>query len=102
MRIGIVNDMALAREALRRVVLSTGGHQVAWLAVDGVEAIAQARRDTPDLILMDLIMPGIDGTEATRRIMAETPCPVLVVTATVSGNFGARLRGDGPRRARCR
>ena len=37
---------------------------------------------------MDLIMPVIDGAEATRRIMAETPCPILVVTATVSGNFG--------------
>ena len=87
MRIGIVNDMALAREALRRVVTSAG-HAVAWLALDGAEAIAQARRDTPDLILMDLIMPGTDGVEATRRIMAETPCPILVVTSTVTGNFG--------------
>jgi two-component system, chemotaxis family, response regulator WspF len=88
MRIGIVNDMALAREALRRVVASAPAHQVAWLACDGAEAIAAARRETPDLILMDLIMPGIDGVEATRRIMAETPCPILVVTATVSGHFG--------------
>ncbi len=88
MRIGIVNDMALAREALRRVVESSPNHQVAWLANDGAEAIAQTNRQTPDLILMDLIMPGIDGAEATRRIMAESPCPILVVTATVSGNFG--------------
>lgn len=88
MRIGIVNDMALAREALRRVVLSSPAHQVAWLANDGAEAIAATRRDTPDLILMDLIMPVVDGAEAIRRIMAETPCPILVVTATVSGHFG--------------
>ncbi len=88
MRIGIVNDMLLAREALRRVVVSVPGYIVAWLATDGAEAILKADRDAPDLILMDLIMPGVDGVEATRRIMAESPCPILVVTATVSGNFG--------------
>jgi two-component system response regulator WspF len=88
MRIGIVNDMALAREALRRVVVSSSGDEVAWLAADGEEAIASTRRDTPDLILMDLFMPGTDGAEATRRIMAEHPCPILVVTATVSGHLG--------------
>jgi two-component system response regulator WspF len=87
MRIGIVNDLMIAREALRRIVLSIPGHQVAWMAMDGAEAVARARRDRPDLILMDLIMPGIDGVDATRRIMAETPCAILVVTATVSGHM---------------
>ncbi len=88
MRIGIVNDMLLAREALRRAVVSTKAHDVAWLARDGVEAVAMARADRPDLILMDLIMPGVDGVEATRRIMAQAPCPILVVTASVSGHVG--------------
>jgi two-component system response regulator WspF len=88
MRIGIVNDMPLAREALRRVVLSAPDLRVAWLAADGSEAVASARRDPADLILMDLIMPGVDGVEATRRIMAESPCPILVVTASVTDNFG--------------
>lgn len=88
MRIGIVNDMALAREALRRVVLTVPEHQIAWLAEAGVEAIERTRTDTPDLILMDLIMPGIDGAETTRRIMTETPCPILVVTASVDTNMG--------------
>jgi two-component system response regulator WspF len=88
MRIGIVNDMPLAREALRRVVVSFPGHEVAWLAADGAEAVAATKRDRPDLILMDLIMPGVDGAEATRRIMADTPCPILVVTSTVTGHLG--------------
>jgi two-component system response regulator WspF len=87
MRIGIVNDMLLAREALKRVVLAIPGHQVAWTAGDGVEAIVMALRDRPDLILMDLFMPRLDGAEATRRIMAECPCPIVVVTATVSGHL---------------
>jgi len=88
MRVGIVNDMSLAREALRRLVLSAPGREVAWLAADGAEAVASARRDPVDLILMDLLMPGVDGVEATRRIMAESPCPILIVTATVVGNVG--------------
>jgi two-component system response regulator WspF len=87
MRIGIVNDVRAACEALRRVVDSLPDHQVAWTAADGVEAIAMAKRDRPDLILMDLIMPHMDGVQATRQIMATAPCAILVVTATVSGNI---------------
>jgi len=88
MRIGIVNDVLLAREALRRAVASTPAHEVAWLARDGAEAVDLARSDRPDLILMDLIMPGVDGVEATRRIMAHSPCPILVVTSSVGGHLG--------------
>lgn len=88
MRIGIVNDLPMAREALRRVVASSPEHKVAWLAADGAEAFAATVRDPADLILMDLVMPGVDGVEATRRIMAEHPCPILVVTASVTGNMG--------------
>ena len=87
MRIAIVNDMRAACEALRRVVSSLPEHTVAWTALDGVEAIAMARRDRPDLILMDLVMPHVDGVQATRQIMAASPCAILVVTATVSGNI---------------
>ena len=95
MRIGIANDTVLAREALRRVVLSSPEHEVVWTAGDGAEAIAMARADPPDLILMDLIMPGVDGVEATRRIMGESPCAILVVTATVSGHLGKVYQAMG-------
>ena len=87
MRIGIVNDLKAACEALRRVVDSLPDHEVVWTASDGVEAIAMAKRDRPDLILMDLLMPHMDGAQATRQIMATAPCAILVVTATVSGNI---------------
>jgi len=87
MRIGIVNDVRAACEALRRVVDSLPDHEIAWMAADGVEAVAMAKRDRPELILMDLIMPHLDGVQATRQIMASAPCAILVVTATVSGNI---------------
>jgi len=87
MRVAIVNDQRLATEALRRVVLSDPSHTVAWTAVDGEEAVKMCRQDTPDAILMDLVMPVMNGAEATRHIMQQSPCPVLVVTATVAGNY---------------
>jgi two-component system, chemotaxis family, response regulator WspF len=86
MRIAIVNDLQLAIELLRRVVATIPGATVAWIAKDGAEAVAKCAADVPDVILMDMIMPVMDGVEATRRIMRATPCPILVVTATVTGN----------------
>lgn len=87
MRIGIVNDLALAREVLRRVVTSVPGYTVAWTANDGDEAVRRTAADRPDAILMDLVMPRLDGVEATRRIMQQSPCPILIVTASVATNF---------------
>lgn len=87
MKVGIVNDQQLATEALRRIVTSVPEHQVLWTAVDGRDAVHKCAAATPDAILMDLVMPVMDGAEATRLIMQTAPCPILVVTATVSGNY---------------
>ena len=80
MKIAIVNDMPLAVEALRRALAFEPAHQVVWVARNGAEAVQLCAENTPDLILMDLIMPVMDGVEATRRIMAETPCAIVIVT----------------------
>ena len=80
MKIAIVNDMPMAVEALRRALAFEPAHQVIWVAGNGKEAVQQCAAQTPDLILMDLIMPVMDGVEATRRIMAETPCAIVIVT----------------------
>jgi two-component system, chemotaxis family, response regulator WspF len=86
MRIAIVNDVPMAVEALRRVVTSVPEYRIAWIAADGGEAVRQCAADVPDLILMDLIMPRMDGVEASRIIMRDSPCAILVVTANVGGN----------------
>ena len=95
MRIAIVNDLSLAVEILRRIVLDSAVHKVAWVAQTGEEAVRKCDADTPDLILMDLFMPDMDGVEATRRIMYASPCPILVVTATMEDNAGKVFEAMG-------
>src|SRR5262249_1624873 len=95
MRVAIVNDLALAREVLRRLVIGVPGFSVAWTAADGAQAVRRAAPDPPDVVLMDLVMPVMDGVEATRRIMAESPCPILLVTSSVSGNFNLVYQAMG-------
>ncbi|MES2356632.1 MAG: chemotaxis response regulator protein-glutamate methylesterase [Pseudomonadota bacterium] len=86
MKIGIVNDLPLAVEALRRALSLQPWHQIIWVAHNGAEAVSRCATETPDLILMDLVMPGVDGVEATRHIMTTTPCAILIVTVNVGTN----------------
>lgn len=87
MRVAIVNDLRIATEALRRLLAGQPDCELAWTAPDGAVAVEKCRTDVPDLILMDLVMPVMDGVEATRCIMKATPCPILVVTATIDGHL---------------
>jgi two-component system response regulator WspF len=87
LRVAIVNDMTLACEVLRRLLSASPAYTIAWIARDGAEAVRCAAADPPDVILMDLIMPVMDGVEATRRIMQQSPCPILIVTSSVATNF---------------
>jgi two-component system response regulator WspF len=76
----------MVAESLRRIVSMRPGTRVVWIAKDGAEAVTMCARETPDVILMDMIMPNVDGVEATRRIMANTPCAILVTTSSVGSN----------------
>ncbi len=95
MKIGIANDVAMAAEALRRVIAGASEHQVLWIARSGLEAVRLCAENRPDLVLMDLNMPDLDGVEATRQIMERSPCAILVVTGQPQDNVSQVFRALG-------
>ncbi|MCX4721732.1 response regulator transcription factor [Streptomyces virginiae] len=80
-RVVIVDDQALVRTGFR-MILTADGIDVVADAADGEQAVAAVRRTRPDVVLMDIRMPGTDGLEATRRILAHEATPPRIVILT--------------------
>ena len=80
MRILVAEDETIIRLDLRDL-LERAGFDVCAEAKDGEEAVELARREQPDLAIMDVKMPRLDGIEAARRILDERPIPIVMLTA---------------------
>ncbi len=86
LKILICDDAGFIREILSHAVLALG-HQVAGEARDGVEAVIEAKRLRPDVILLDLVMPLKNGSEAAREIKEALPQTRIVAISTTDEGF---------------
>jgi len=78
--VAIADDQELVRAGFKKLLATEQGIDVVGEAADGVEAVAVARRLRPDVMLMDIRMPRLDGLEATRQVTRHTPTQVLILT----------------------
>lgn len=93
MRIAVANHRA--PERICRILQEVPGYTIAWVAEEGNEAVRRCRVDRPDLLLIDPDIPGLDGVEATRQIMEQTPCPILIVTQAIEQNAARVFKAIG-------
>ncbi len=96
-RVLVVDDHALIRDSLR-AALTDAGHEVVGEAGDGAAALLRAQETRPDVVLMDVSMPVLDGIEATRRLLRQLPATrVLVLTMHADPELVGRARSAGAR-----
>ena len=86
-RLLIADDHALFREGLRLLLEQTEEFTVVGEAANGLEAVEQTARLQPDVVVLDISMPAVDGLEAARRIRAHSPVPILFLTVHDTDNY---------------
>lgn len=108
-RVLVADDQAVVRGGLRMILEAQHDIQVVGEAADGREAVAMARELVPDVVLMDIRMPGLDGIEATRRLTRDDGAPRILVLTTYgvdeyvyealkAGASGFFVKTDSPER----
>ncbi|MEV4244631.1 response regulator transcription factor [Streptosporangium canum] len=108
-RVVIADDQALVRAGVRMLLQAAGEMEVCGEAVDGAQAVQKAELLRPDVLLMDLRMPRVDGLEATRRILGSWPGARIVILTTFAedenvyaalraGAIGFLVKDDEPER----
>lgn len=92
-RVLIVDDSPVARAVLKDVLEADADIRVVGMAATGYEAVEMTATLRPDVVTMDLVMPGMDGMKATEEIMAHHPTPILFLSAFI-GSEGVATRSD--------
>jgi two-component system, chemotaxis family, protein-glutamate methylesterase/glutaminase len=92
-RVLVVDDSAFVRKALSRMLSSADDVEVVGTAIDGQDGVEKVLALRPDVVTLDVKMPRLDGLEALRRIMAECPTPVLLLSSLTGEGADITLRG---------
>ena len=99
-RVMLVDDHRLVRDGLTQLLAGAPDIEVVGAAADGAEVVDLASSCTPDVVLMDLSMPGVDGVAATRLLLAEQPTVRVIALTSFSGRIYQRYIRRGFREAR--
>ncbi|MDJ0576873.1 MAG: response regulator [Xenococcaceae cyanobacterium MO_234.B1] len=83
-KVALVEDSPVALEILKRLINSSAEAEVVGTAIDGSQALQMIASTNPDVICTDLEMPGMDGLEFTKEVMAKYPRPILVISNAVN------------------
>lgn len=94
LRVLIADDDGLTLMVLRKILIAMG-HVVVGEAGDGQQAAALAKETAPDLVILDIRMPRMDGLEAARLIQNQRPTPVIILSAHTESGLGAQAAGAG-------
>ena len=87
----VVDDSGISRDLLAHILLAEPGIEICGYARNGEEAIAMSAEKTPDVVTMDIHMPGLDGFDTTRRIMETQPRPIVIVSASFDSRDVAKM-----------
>lgn len=94
LRVVIADDDGVTLMVLRRILISMG-HTVAGEAADGQQAVALAQEQNPDLVILDIRMPNMDGLAAARAIQGDRATPVIILSAHAESGLGSEAAGAG-------
>ena len=86
MRLAIAHHDASTMDALKRIVAAIAGYDIIWMAADGAEAVRRCQKEKPELLLLDLALPLLDGSRTANGIMKSCPCAILLLTDSVEAN----------------
>jgi DNA-binding NarL/FixJ family response regulator len=87
----LVDDHALVREGLRAVLAQDPSIEIVGEAGDGLHAVMLVRKHQPDVVLLDLLLPGANGIDATRQILAENPRTKVIILSSVQEFFKVQI-----------
>jgi two-component system response regulator WspF len=95
MRVAVINAEESGRFNLEQAVKAIHGLELAWSAATGAEGLKRCRGDTPDVVLVDLTGPGLNGPQVVRSIMNDSPCAVLIATRDPEAHPGKVFEAMG-------